>query len=96
VSILSADEHMRQVDWLLATLGEEVPDLTADRSATEVVRLSFPGSGRAEQFHAALMAENLVADLDGATIRLPVAPWYTPADVESLALAVAKVAHYLR
>ena len=49
----------------------------------------------AKRFQGALLAENIDATLDGSAVVLRVASWYTREDVESVALAVAKVAHYL-
>ncbi len=93
--LLPREEVERRVEWLIATVREEAPDLAVERPEWNAARLVFDGPAAAERFRAALVAENMHADLDGAAVLLSVAPWFTPADVESLALAVAKVAHYL-
>ena len=93
--LLGRDKVTRQVGWLLATVREEVPGLAVDATAGDGLRLSFGAAEQATQFHRALLAENMDAGLDGHAVELRVAPWYTTADVESMALAVAKVAHYL-
>jgi hypothetical protein len=92
---LPRDEAARRLRWLVATVREEVPDLPVEAATGAGLRVSFATLGQAAQFHRALLAENMDAGLDGHAIELRVAPWYTTADVESVALAVAKVAHYL-
>jgi hypothetical protein len=93
--LLPREEVERRVAWLIATVREEAPDLVVERPEWNAARLVLGGPAAAERFRAALVAENMHADLDGAAVLLRVEPWFTPADVESLALAVAKVAHYL-
>jgi hypothetical protein len=83
------------VRWLAAAVCQEVPGLMVDATPGDGLRVSFDAAGRAAQFHHALLAENMEVVLDGQAVELRVAPWYTAADVESVALAVAKVAHYL-
>ena len=69
--------------------------MAARSGLADAARLVFTHPDQADRFHRALLAENMDAGLDGHAVELWVAPWYTTADVESMALAVAKVAHYL-
>lgn len=59
-------------------------------------RLLLDSPHRAERFACALWAENVPAQQTDRAVELPLMPWYTPADVQSLALAVTKVAYYLQ
>jgi len=72
-----------------------VPDLEVDLQAADRLRLHFSTPARADRFHQALLAESMPAELDTCFVDLHIQPWYTPADIQSVALAIAKVAHYL-
>lgn len=89
------DDAATLVDWLIEVLCEEAPGLTVERAERAVVRLRFEDELLAERFSRALLAENMAVDHDGSAALLRIVPWYGPEDVESLALAVAKVVHYL-
>ena len=91
----SAPGPAEAADWLIATLRDEVPGLRALHGPAAAARLVFDDSASAAEFHVALRAENIDAVLDGAEVGLPIAAWYTREDVEAVALAVVKVAHYL-
>ena len=80
---------------LIATIQEEVPALDVAVGPADSARLLFGEPTAAQSFQGALLAENIDATLDGSAVVLRVASWYTPADIESVALAVTKVAHYL-
>ena len=92
---LSGEELAVRVLWLRAAVAEEVPGLPVERSHTDRLRVLLGTPDRAAEFHRALLAENVDASVDDCAVELRVAPWYTSEDVESMALAVAKVAHYL-
>ena len=92
---LSPDEFARQVLWLMTLVRSEAPGLLVEQGARDRLRVVLGTADQASHFHRALLAENVDAGLSGRAVELRVAPWYSPEDVESLALAVAKVAHYL-
>jgi hypothetical protein len=92
---LSPDELACQVLWLMAAVRAEAPGLPVEQARDDALRMSLGTPDRAGGFHRALLAENIDADLDDRAVELHLAAWYTSEDVESIALAVAKVAHYL-
>ncbi len=73
----------------------QIPGLAVEASAPDRLRLAFDGHARAELFQRALVAENMPAELDGSRVEVTLEPWYSPADLLGVALAVTKVAHYL-
>lgn len=81
--------------WLVAVLRDETPALRAVLGPTDAARLVFDDPDSATEFHAALLAENIDAALEEGEVELRVAAWYSREDVETVALAVTKVAHYL-
>ena len=58
-------------------------------------RIPFDDQDLARRFHAALRAENVEVATRGSEVELPIAAWYNAEDLETVALAVVKVAHYL-
>jgi hypothetical protein len=84
----------RRVAWLRATAAE-IPGLLVDSGAPDRLGLRFASDRQAADYHRALLAESMPARLNGQRIELRVEAWYSPADIQSLALALAKVAHYL-
>jgi hypothetical protein len=80
---------------LLAAI-RQIPGLAVEASAPDRLRLAFDGRARAGLFRRALVAENMPAELNGCRVELRLEPWYSPADLLGVALAVTKVAHYLR
>jgi hypothetical protein len=82
VAVLEGRQLARRAAWLGAG---------GDR-----LRLVFGARAQAQHFSRALAAENVPATADGCRVELRVRPWFSPADLLSLALAVTKVAHYLR
>jgi hypothetical protein len=85
----------RQVARLLAAIRAEAPGLTVEQAASDRLRLLFDTPDTAGRFRDALVAENFDAAREDCAVELRVSPWYTADDVESMALAVAKVTHYL-
>lgn len=62
---------------------------------SHAILLRFGVPEQASVFQRALQAENVDTFLDGSNVGLRIGPWYRRDDLESVALAVTKVAHYL-
>ena len=76
-------------------MAREIPGLLVESGAPDRLELRFASIAQAADYHRALLAESMPATLNGRRVELRVEAWYSPADIQSLALALAKVAHYL-
>jgi hypothetical protein len=91
---LERAQVLRRADWLSRALAD-VAGVPTVRQEAERVWLVFHHWQPASRFQRALLAENISAERRGSGVALQVAPWFTVADLRSLALAATKVAHYL-
>ena len=93
-AVLAESQVVRRVAWLRATM-RKIPGLLVESDAPDRLSLRFVSYAQAADYHRALLAEGMPATLDGQRLELRVEAWYSPADLQTLALALAKVAHYL-
>jgi hypothetical protein len=94
VAVLEGGQLARRAAWLGAAV-RDAPDVLVEAGEDRLC-LVFGACANAERFSRALAAENVPATADGCRVELRVRPWFSPADLLSLALAVTKVAHYLK
>ena len=92
--MLAEGQLARRVAWLQA-MAREIPGLVVESDAPDCLRLRFASHAQAANYYRGLLAESMPVTLDGERVELRVEAWYSPSDVQSLALALAKVAHYL-
>jgi hypothetical protein len=92
--VLVEDQVLRRVAWLQAAL-EEVTGLETEALNSDTLQVTFATPAEAQRFGQALVAESMPALVDAAGVLLRVETWYSPSDIQALALAAAKVAYYL-